>query len=242
MFLLLRKKKNSVLHRKNLVLIQRPALIYHPPPEIYDRPAIIVHRPDVVIHQPSVVYHQSSVVVHRPPIIYRPPPVVFHQPAPMVHQPMYTSHDIYHSHPHFVPYASHIKHTQTYVGAPHYYPGGWRYGYGFSEASLPQHAGLNGWNAFNSPWYQPSLYRANYLTPTGVALPSGIRRRYQSAFAKSDVQKHDAKAEDLKDNHKKNDEGSQKSHHVQEKTGKRNRERNRHMPISRFSPHPFPNL
>ena len=217
------KKGHHKAHRKNLVLIQRPALIYHPPPEIYDRPAIIVHRPDVVIHQPSVVYHQSSVVVHRPPIIYRPPPVVFHQPAPMVHQPMYTSHDIYHSHPHFVPYASHIKHTQTYVGAPHYYPGGWRYGYGFSEAPIPQHAGLNGWNAFNSPWYQPSLYRANYLTPTGVASPSGIRRRYQSAFAKSDVQKHDAKTEDLKDNHKKKDEGSQKSHHVQEKTGKRNR-------------------
>ena len=225
------KKGHHKAHRKNLVLIQRPALIYHPPPEIYDRPEIIVHRPDVVIHQPSVVYHQPSVVVHRPPIIYRPPPVVFHQPAPMVHQPMYTSHDIYHAHPNFVPYASHIKHTQTYVGAPHYFPGGWRYGYGVSKASVPQQVGLNGWNVFNSPWYQSSLYRANYLTPTGVALPSSIRRRYQSAFAKStdvalpssirrkyqsvfaksDVQKHIGKAKDLKINHKNKHKGSQKS-------------------------------
>ncbi|PFX26305.1 hypothetical protein AWC38_SpisGene9031 [Stylophora pistillata] len=123
------KKRHRKGHKKNMVVIQRPTLIYHPPPEIYDRPDIIVHRPDFVIHQPSVVYHQPSVVVHRPPVIYNPPPVVFHQPPPTVHQPMYTAHDMYRSHPSFVPYSSHIKHTHTYVGAPHYYAGGWRANY-----------------------------------------------------------------------------------------------------------------
>ena len=119
------KKRHGKGHKKNMVLIQRPSMIYHPPPEIYDRPAIIVHRPDVVIHQPSIVYHQPSVVVHRPPIIYHPPPVVFHQPPPMIRQQMYTSHDVYRSHPYFVPYMSHINHAQTYFGAPNYFPGSW---------------------------------------------------------------------------------------------------------------------
>ena len=216
------KKVHHKAHRKNLVLVQRPTLIYHPPPEIYDRPDIIVHRPDVVIHQPSVVYHQPSVVVHRPPIIYHPPPVVFHQPAPMVHQPTYTSHDVYHSHPHFVPYASHVRHTQTYIGAPNYYPGGWRYGYGFPENSIAQQVGASRWNVLRTP---SPLYQANYVAPTRIATPNAIRSRYRSAFAKSDVQKHHEKAEDPKKNHtithKEND--NKKPHQFVAKEGKRNR-------------------
>ena len=216
------KKVHHKAHRKNLVLVQRPTLIYHPPPEIYDRPDIIVHRPDVVIHQPSVVYHQPSVVVHRPPIIYHPPPVVFHQPAPMVHQPTYTSHDVYHSHPHFVPYASHVRHTQTYIGAPNYYPGGWRYGYGFPENSIAQQVGASRWNVLRTP---SPLYQANYVAPTRIATPNTIRSRYRSAFAKSDVQKHHEKAEDPKKNHtimhKEND--NKKPHQFVAKEGKRNR-------------------
>ena len=177
------------------------ALIYHPPPEIYDRPDIIVHRPDFVIHQPSVVYHQPSVVVHRPPVIYNPPPVVFHQPSPMVHQPMYTAHDIYHSRPSFVPYSSQIKHTHTYVGAPHYYAGGWRYGYGFSNNAIPNMNSWQRWNTFQGPWYSPSLYRANYVAPTApvnrrvLPRPNPAAFSKSRAFSKSLVEKHLDKAQ-----------------------------------------------
>lgn len=179
-----KKDHHRKIHRKNLVLVQRPPLIYHPPPEIYARPSIIVHRPDVVIHQASVVYHQPSVVVHRPPVIYHPPPVVFHQPPPMVNQPMYTSHDIYKGHLQFVPYVSHIKHAQSYVGAPHYFPGGWNYGYGFSNSYIPRSVGFNQW----SPMQQLYPHQATYLIPNTIATSSGTRK--SSAFVKSDVQKY----------------------------------------------------
>ena len=187
-----KKDHHTKIHRKNLVLVQRPTLIYHPPPEIYARPNIIVHRPDVVIHQASVVYHQPSVVVHRPPVIYNPPPVVFHQPPPMVNQPMYTSHDIYKGQLQFVPYASHIKHAQSYVGAPHYFPGGWNYGYGFSNSYIPRSVGFNHW----SPMQQLYPHQANYLIPNTIATSSGTRK--SSAFVKSDVQKYkDSKNDNL---------------------------------------------
>ena len=194
------KKDHHRVHRKNLVLVQRPALIYHPPPEIYARPNIIVHRPDVVIHRPSVVYHQPSVVVHRPPIIYHQPPVIFHQPAPMVKQPIYTSHDIYQSHPQFVPYVSHINHAETYVGAPHYFPGEWKYGYGFSDSFVPRDVGFHQWNGFTSPMSQLSPYRADYFLSNSLGKPSGVRSRQGTAFAKSDVQKYHEKAKDIRNN------------------------------------------
>ena len=206
------KKRHRKGHKKNMVVIQRPALIYHPPPEIYDRPDIIVHRPDFVIHQPSVVYHQPSVVVHRPPVIYNPPPVVFHQPSPMVHQPMYTTHDIYHSRPSFVPYSSQIKHTHTYVGAPHYYAGGWRYGYGFSNNAVPNMNSWQRWNAFQGPWYSPSLYRANYVAPTAhvnrrvLPRPNPAAFSKSRAFSKSLVEKHLDKAQELSKTHEKHSE------------------------------------
>ena len=205
------KKHHKNGHKKNMVIIQRPTLVYHPPPEIYDRPNIIVHRPDFVIHQPSVVYHQPSVVVHRPPIIYNPPPVVFHQPAPMVHQPMYTAHDIYHSHPHFVPYASHVRHAHTYVGAPHYYAGGWRYGYGFSDNSL-----ADGWNGYRGPLVPPSTsYGTNYFARTPVASRRFMRGPYSLAFSKSIVQKNVEKPKDPSKTHENHDKqkNNTQSHH-----------------------------
>lgn len=204
------KKHHKKGHKKNMVIIQRPTLVYHPPPEIYDRPNIIVHRPDFVIHQPSVVYHQPSVVVHRPPIIYNPPPVVFHQPAPMVHQPIHTAHDSYHSHPHFVPYASHVRHAHTYVGAPHYYAGGWRYGYGFSDNSL-----AHGWNGYGGPWVPPSLsYGTNYFARTPVVSQRFMRGPYSLAFSKSIVQKHVERPNDPSKTQEKNGkQNSTRSHH-----------------------------
>ena len=117
-------------NKKNLVVMRRPPLIYHPPAEIYHRPSVVVHRPDLVIHRPSIVFHQPSVVVHRPAVIYQQPPVVFHQPPPMVNQPILHAHDTYMAHPNFVPYSSHVHHTSTFVGAPHFYPGGWGWGHG----------------------------------------------------------------------------------------------------------------
>ncbi|XP_078359399.1 uncharacterized protein LOC144643886 [Oculina patagonica] len=192
------KKHHKKGHKKNMVIIQRPNLIYHPPAEIYDRPSIIVHRPDFVIHQPSIVYHQPSVVVHRPPIIYNPPPVVFHQPAPTVHQPMFTAHDMYHSHPQFVPYASHISHAHTYVGAPHYYAGGWGYGYGFSDNSLAQRSG---WNGYKGPWSPSPSYGTNYFPSTPIASRRVMRGPYSLAFAKSLVQRHVEKSEDSSKTH-----------------------------------------
>ena len=218
------KKRHHKGHKKNMVVIQRPTLIYHPPPEIYDRPDVIVHRPDFVIHQPSVVYHQPSVVVHRPPIIYHPPPVVFHQPSPMVHQPMYTAHDMYHSHPYFVPYSSNIKHTQTYVGAPHYYAGGWRYGYGFSDNAIPQVSSWHKWNGFRGPWYPSSLYRTNYIAPTTIANRRVLRGPYPVAFSKSLVEKHTEKPEDSSKTHGKHSEKKHisRSQHSVRKGVKRN--------------------
>ncbi|XP_032237783.2 uncharacterized protein LOC116618347 isoform X2 [Nematostella vectensis] len=128
-------KKSDKGDKKNTVIVQRPPMIYHPPPEIYDRPDVVVHRPDLVVHRPSIVYHQPSVVVHRPPIIYHQPPVMFHQPPPLVHQPVLHSHETYVSHPFYEPYASHVSHAATYVGAPHFFNGGWGYGYGQGVAA-----------------------------------------------------------------------------------------------------------
>ena len=209
------KKHHKKGHKKNMVIIQRPTLVYHPPPEIYDRPNIIVHRPDFVIHQPSVVYHQPSVVVHRPPIIYNPPPVVFHQPAPMVHQPMFTAHDMYHSHPHFVPYASHVRHAHTYVGAPHYYAGGWGYGYGFSDNFL---AHGSGWNGYGGPWLPPTQsYGANYFPRTPLASRRLMHGPYSLAFSKSIVQKHVERPDNsskTQDNHDKEKHSTRSLHPV----------------------------
>ena len=226
------KKRHKKGHKKNMVIIQRPNLIYHPPAEIYDRPSIIVHRPDFVIHQPSVVYHQPSVVVHRPPIIYHPPPIVFHQPAPMVHQPMYTAHDMYHSHAHFVPYASRISHAHNYVGAPHYYTGGWRYGYDFSDNSLAQRSGWNRWNGYRVPWFSSSSYRNNYFAHTPIASRRVMRGPYSLAFSKSLVQKH---VEKPKDSNKAHENHNKQKHSTQSHRPVRKGERTPRSAESRTS-------
>ena len=216
------KKRHGKGHKKNMVLIQRPSMIYHPPPEIYDKPDIIVHRPDVIIHQPSIVYHQPSVVVHRPPIIYHPPPVVFHQPPPMVRQQMYTSHDVYRSHPYFVPFMSHINHAQTYFGAPNFFPSSWGYGYGYGSSLAPI-AETRRLNALSSPFVRSSSYGSSYIAPS--ARVNGMRGNYRSAFTKSNVMKHERKAKDSKRtrDYQKKENVNMKPHHHSHKQEKRHR-------------------